>query len=760
MNVIIKFKIILSFSLFLTTFSLSSQENLITVNPDFSDDVSGWSSCGDMIFSHDTAGAQTYGSAKVVVNSVDTIIDHTCIKSSVFTIPEEARGKLLFFTFYTKAFTDSEVRVKLWVKDSEGNNAVTKSSILYPDDTYRRFSFPIHTKANSISFNFNVEFGLHSGTYYYDDFSVFISETEIQYISLFDDEWRPKYFKRPDSIVSFFLDTVNSDVTVVINPDSILSKVLYTQFGVNSNFRSRDGLVNRFHLYEQFGAFRFPAGSGSNIYFWDCNIPDEFAIDINTYCGTSSKFFDPDNFLSFRENAKGEPTIVVNYFYARYGITPEGTRQARVQQAADYAASWVNYFNIEKQANVKYWEIGNECYGPWETGYDVNGSIVTGKEYGEDLCVFAEAMKAVDSTIRIGAVLSHSKYEWNNEVMNEVGDAADFLIVHHYSTINDRATAVSAINEMSWDMQELQASAKHYSNKPDGYFPVAFTEFNIQGQPTTSMLNGIFVADALGNIIKNKFFMSTIWVNEWNVNDFETHGIIAKNDPYQADYTARPSYTPYYFYGKCFGDLMIDVSVTGNEDIRIYASTFASGEIGITILNYSETEHKLSINFSDTTKIDSIFWYSVYTDNINNENTKFYVNSLTSNTVGGGPPNLDDVYAYAASFAENSLFTVPRYSVTYCVLKKKFDGNPSGVWNGSFSSDWSTAYNWLDSRLPYSTSNVLISTVPEGNHYPEIIFNDTYSVCKNLTISKNAHFSLPENTKFIIKEKLKIIDIK
>jgi hypothetical protein len=754
-NMLFRIKWLLILIAWSFSFPAISQDNLLTGNVDFVTDVTGWGSSGFATLSHDTIGALTVGSARIVVDSVDGDIRHSKFQSGSYVLPDSVKGSLLFFTFYARAFDGAQARIRLWVKDDVGNSPITKSSYLHLDTTFQKFSFPIHTAVNSVSLNFVVDCGLAEGEYHYDDFSVVPSPTPLDKIRQFDDIWEPRFFQRPDSVVPVVLGTGTSDIDLFLNLDSILTKVSYTQFGVNSNMRSGDGLVDRSHLYEQFGAFRYPAGSGSNQYFWDCNIPDTFAISFSAYCGYKSKFLDPDHFLTFRENARGEPTIVVNYFYARYGVTPEGTREARVQQAADYAASWVNYFNVVHNADIKYWEIGNECYGSWETGYNVNGSVVTGKEYGEDLCVFADAMKAVDPGIRIGAVLSHSDFEWNNQVMKEAGDKADFLVVHHYFTVDNLSASVYAVEGMSWDMQELQASAYHYAGKPEGYFPVAFTEFNNQGKWSTSMMNGLYVADVLGNLVKNRFFMSTIWLNEWNVDDYDSHGILAKNDPYQANYTARPSYTPYYYYGKCFGDVMIDAVLTGNDSVKVYASKYASGEIGVVLLNYSGNPLTLSFSFNETTELDSVFWYSVYADNLDTLNTKFYVNGLTSTTVGGGPADLDTVFAYGARFESGSLVPLNKYSATYLVLKKRYHSPPGGSWNGAFSNDWSTAYNWDDGRVPDSTTIVTVPPLTNGNYFPDTIIHSP-AICKSLIIKEGARVRIPEKATLIIKDTLQL----
>ena len=360
------------------------------------------------------------------------------------------------------------------------------------------------------------------------------------------DHWEPRNFIQPSGpLVAEVLAADTAEVSINIDLQDTVAPVMRTQFGVNANFRSKDDIVTRTHLYEELGAFRFPAGSGSNLYFWDCNLPDSTAIPTTQYCGTSSSFTDPDHFFTFKQNAQGEATIVVNYFYARYGTTSSGVREDRVQQAADYAASFVHKMNVQLGANVKYWEVGNECYGSWEHGYDVNGSIVTGKEYGQDFQVFAEAMKAVDSTIWIGAVLSHNNFDWNRQVMVEAQDHADFLIVHQYYTVTDANSSRDAVEQIRDNMQELQSIIENYTSKEPGHFPVCFTEFNNSGTATTKMTNGLFIADALAEIVRNRYTLSTLWVNEWNIDSDHTHGFLAKNDPFQTQFTPRQavSYT-------------------------------------------------------------------------------------------------------------------------------------------------------------------------------------------------------------------------
>ena len=138
--------------------------------------------------------------------------------------------------------------------------------------------------------------------------------------------------------------------------------------------------------------------------------------------------------------------ITVNYGYARYGTGPDP-----VAAAAHLAADWVRYDN----GRTKYWEIGNECNGTWEAGYRIDLSknhdgqpeFISGNLYGRHFKVFADSMRAaaqqMAATIYIGAYIleqapqswqTPTDQTWNQGVIGQVKDVADFYIVHSYYT--------------------------------------------------------------------------------------------------------------------------------------------------------------------------------------------------------------------------------------------------------------------------------------------------------------------------------------
>ena len=645
---------------------VTAQENLMTVNPSFLSNVNGWSDTGSGTLSHFSEGALSNGAARLQVSSAGNISSAALVSPEI-ELPASLQGTLLYLTLQARSGAGTaDIRLRIDIQGAEQQ----LSDEWHLTDAYRKYGMPIFVPQNARTLQIRVQCGLEAGAYFFDDFFLKSVRTDPADIRQFD-PWEPKQFERPAQVMAAAQVQGTADVQLTLFPEKVIAPVLSTQFGVNSNFRSGNSLVNRTDLYRPFGSFRFPAGSGSNQYFWDCRVPPQFAIEVSTLCGTGNQYLHPDNFIAFKNNAQGEATVVVNYFYARYGLTPQGTRAARVQQAADYAAGLVQYLNVERGAGIKYWEVGNECYGPWETGYEINGNIVTGKEYGEDFRVFAEAMKAVDPSIQVGAVLSHKEFGWNNEVLPEVQEHADFLIVHHYFEVSGAAAAATALQEIDNDMQEIQAAVAAFTDKPAGYFPIAFTEFNIQGPSATNIINGLFIAEALGTIVRNKFTLANIWVNEWNIDaEYHSKGLLAQNDRNQPDYTPRPAFTPYYYFYKYFGDQLIEHSLVGNSAVRAYASTFNSGETGVVLVNYSNQNLKISIAQEGMRPApDSLFWHVVHADNTAAGNTKFYVNGLTGNTVGGGPA-LDQAPAFAAAYDPVLTLAVPRFSAAYIALSK------------------------------------------------------------------------------------------
>ena len=188
-------------------------------------------------------------------------------------------------------------------------------------------------------------------------------------------------------------------------------------------------------LLQQAGVqmLRYPGGSYGDIYNWQDNTAP------GGYVAPGTDF---DSFMGTVQKIGAQPILIANY--------GTGTPQE--------AAGWVQYANITKGYGVKYWEIGNEVYGngyygsDWEADNHASKSPAT---YAENVVQYASAMKAVDPSIKIGAVLtlpgnwpdsvvaSGDSGDWNKTVLSDAGGAIDFVIVHWYPSPTSAAAMLS-----------------------------------------------------------------------------------------------------------------------------------------------------------------------------------------------------------------------------------------------------------------------------------------------------------------------------
>ena len=126
-----------------------------------------------------------------------------------------------------------------------------------------------------------------------------------------------------------------------------------------------------------FTTFRYPGGSLSDMYNWatDISLGHNYTW-VNSFA----------NFIQIATNMGAQVFITVNY----------GTG------TSSEAAAWVASANVTNHCNFKYWEIGNEIYGKWET--DSNSLPHDPYTYATRVTDYIKAMKAVDPTIKIGVV--------------------------------------------------------------------------------------------------------------------------------------------------------------------------------------------------------------------------------------------------------------------------------------------------------------------------------------------------------------------
>jgi len=313
-----------------------------------------------------------------------------------------------------------------------------------------------------------------------------------------------------------------SVVNVTVHPNQHIRHVDRRMFGLNAAVW--DGAYaspNTTQLLSELNnqALRFPGGSLSDVYHWQTNRserPD----------GTLESFEWATSFDDFIQVAAATRAAV--YITANYGTgTPEE------------AADWVRYANIVKGHNIWYWEIGNENYGTWEA--DKNTRPHDPVTYANRFQEYYRQMKAVDPRIKIGAVVvlgedSFANYTdhpvtnprtgqthngWTPVMLTrlrELGVTPDFVIYHRYEQGPGGESDLFLLNSAgSWgsDAAAIRQMVNDYTGPKAHRVELTVTEhnsvFSNPGKQTTSLVNGLFYADAMGNLLETEFNAMLWW---------------------------------------------------------------------------------------------------------------------------------------------------------------------------------------------------------------------------------------------------------
>ena len=268
---------------------------------------------------------------------------------------------------------------------------------------------------------------------------------------------------------------------------------------------------------------RFTGGSLSNEYHWKTNTTLG-----NTWTWATSF----DEFAQVATALSACVFVTVNYGTG----TPEE------------AAEWVAYSNVTNRYGFKFWEIGNENYGPWETDtqavpHDPYTYALRAKDY-------IAQMKAADPTVRVGVVvitgedsyvnnLRHPTtnprtgrvhYGWTPVLLTtfrSLGITPGFAIYRRYEQAPGRESdAVLLQSARTWpdDARDLRQQLTDYLGPAGASVELVVTENNSvhtnPGKQTTSLVNGLFLADSVGNLLQTEFNV-LLW---WDVRNSQETG--------------------------------------------------------------------------------------------------------------------------------------------------------------------------------------------------------------------------------------------
>ncbi len=370
---------------------------------------------------------------------------------------------------------------------------------------------------------------------------------------------------------------------------------------------------------------------------------------------------------------KAEPLIIVNLGSG----TPE------------MAAAWVKYANKVKGYGIKYWEIGNESGGQWETGGPMNVY-----DYTRRYIKYYEAMKAVDPSITIiaqgqadGKSLTYDGVSAIEAFLGRLAKEkkthyAEGLVTHQYPNWGQKLEDLLASPKKGMEdtaSQVKKALAKYPKLKN---IPIWITEFNTSDQVkpqdiSVHLENGLWLAQYMPEFIRqfgNRGYMA-MWdvMNGGSAINNPTggdHGYLqSESGPYQhqerADYWTMKMMTNYWATpGDVREHTMVEAE-SGNPMLAAYANIKPDKTLALLVVNKDpENAYNSAITISGYTPVQEAKTWKFDSDNY-----KWDAGSLPYHANPDNPPT-ESAINYAG---EKFNFEFKPYSITVIELKKKQD---------------------------------------------------------------------------------------
>ncbi|OSZ57964.1 alpha-L-arabinofuranosidase [Streptomyces pharetrae CZA14] len=388
-----------------------------------------------------------------------------------------------------------------------------------------------------------------------------------------------------------------ADTVVRVNTQAALGRLSDVARGVNAaiwDSHMNDPEVATLMKAADVGAMRYPGGSYADIYHWETHTAP------GGYVAPGTGF---DAFMGTVRATGAQPILIANYGSG----TPEE------------AAGWVRYANVTKDYDAKYWEIGNEIYGNghygsgWEHDEHEDKSP---REYARQVRAYAAAMKAVDPTIKIGAVLTTPGHwpdgvvaegdagDWNHTVLSQVTDVIDFVSVHWYAGGSDTSAqdAMTRLTRLPGELREVRNQIDRYAGADSPRIGIALTEINTNtgGARLTARPNGLFAADAFMTALENGVF-NVDWWNTHNgtgqiatvdgETDYGDMGMLSSGGC-TGDVCEPAPNTPFHpYYGMKMtselgtaGDTMV-AAASSAQDVSAHAVHRRDGRLSVLLIN-------------------------------------------------------------------------------------------------------------------------------------------------------------------------------
>jgi len=484
---------------------------------------------------------------------------------------------------------------------------------------------------------------------------------------------------------------------------------------------------------------RFPGGSLSDEYNWatDTSLT-------NTWQWQTS-FTD---FMQIATNHSFNTFITANY----------GTGDS------NEAAAWVRCANVTNHCGYQYWEVGNECYGSWETDYNTNPPYAAHDPwtYAMRFQGYYNAMKAADPTVKVGIMVATGEdsygtglhYVTNSRTgfihfgwtpvllatLSSLGVTPDFAVEHYYPEYNTDNDAYLLQVSTNWveDAANLRQQISDYFGPAGTNIELVCTENNndagADGRQSTSLVNGLYLADSISQILKTEF-NSYIWWDLRNGPDssgdfdpslygWRTNGdegiILDLNTRYPTFYAMKMMQ---YFAQP--GDTILNPA-SGDALLSVYAAQHVDGSVSVLVINKDPTNsYTRPVNlagFAPNSAV-TIRSYGIPQDNAAETNSQVPgAQDIATNTFSGGGASFNYSFApysltlFTLSPASPALVVTPPSGLSSNVFVFQLHGQPGVSYVLQTSPDlvhWTPVATNLLSSSVVNVTNPISPAAPQ-----------------------------------------------
>ncbi|MGO4495029.1 alpha-L-arabinofuranosidase C-terminal domain-containing protein [Paenibacillus sp. 2RAB27] len=369
-------------------------------------------------------------------------------------------------------------------------------------------------------------------------------------------------------------------------------------------------------------------GNYISLYHWEdfvgpTSLRPNYINEAWEQAGHVHKYFGTDEFIALCKQLGVEPQICVNMGTG----TPEE------------AADWVEYCNGDMETTmgalrashgfpepygVKYWEVGNEMYGPWQAG------VCTAEHYADMYVQFARAMKAKDASILLlgcGTARDSLAPGWNQKVLARAGKEMDFFTLHIYQGQNffpidartpseARFKAITAFPEVARSLfGEVESLIRN--NDELAHLKIAVTEWNTMYFPNPDLPNNHTLEAAVANAcMLNEMIRQSHLVHIANFSDLVNGwvgGCIRVGDAYER--MRKPGWS---------GNNHVIFGTATYHSLRLYANCQIDRlvEVEVDCPTYDAGASKLELSLKQLPELDVVAGISAKLDRL----TLFIVN--------------------------------------------------------------------------------------------------------------------------------------